>query len=67
MDKREAAEKERMQNTNSILKSYTEKAKARENRHSQEWNQSIQNMHDENDRRRTESDIRTREMFRVIH
>ena len=67
MEEREAAEKERMQSTNSILNSYIEKAKARENQQSQEHNQSIQNLHDESDRRKAESDIRTREMSSVIH
>ena len=65
--KRDEAEWERMQNSNSILNSYIEKAKARENQQSQERNQSIQNLHDESDRRKAESDIRTKEMSSVIH
>ena len=63
----EEAEKERMQNTNSILNSYIEKIKAREDQQSQERSQSIQNLHDENERRRAESDLRAREMSSVIH
>lgn len=66
MDKREDAERERMQSTNSILNAYIEKAKARENQHSQERNQSIQNLHDENERRRADSDIRIREISSAI-
>ena len=66
MDKREEAERERIQNSNSILNSYIEKAKARENQHSQERNQSIQNLHDENERRRAEGDLRTRDISSAI-
>lgn len=66
MDRREEAEKERMQNTNSILNSYMDKVRARENQQSQERNQSIQNIHDENERRRAESDLRARDMSNAI-
>lgn len=66
MDRREEVEKERMQNSNSILNSYIEKAKARENQHSQERNQSIQSMRDESNRRMAENDIRTRDMSNAI-
>ena len=65
--KRDETERERLQNSNSILNSYIEKVKARENQHSQEHNQMVQNMHDESDRRKAESDIRTREISSVIH
>lgn len=66
MDKKEEAERERIQNTNSILNSYIEKAKARENQHSQERNQSIQNLHDESKRRRADSDLRARDISSAI-
>ena len=66
MENREEAERERIQHSNSILNSYIEKAKARENQHSQERNQSIQNLHDENERRQTESDIRARDISSAI-
>lgn len=66
MDRREEAEKERIQHTNSILNSYIEKAKARGNQHSQEHNQSIQNMHNESNRRIAESDNRTRDISNAI-
>lgn len=65
-EEREAAEKERMQSTNSILNSYIEKAKARENQHSQERSRMVQNMHDEKERRRAESDLRSQELSSAI-
>lgn len=65
-NKREAAEKERIQNSNSILNSYIEKAKVRENQHSQEYNQSIQNLQDENERRKAEGDLRARDISSAI-
>lgn len=66
MDKREKAERERIQHSNSILNSYIEKAQARENQHSQERNQMVQNMHDESMRRRSEDAIRSQEMTAAI-
>lgn len=67
MDKRDEAEKERLQHSNSLLNSYIEKAQARENQHSQERSQSIQNMHDESMRRRSEDANRTKEMTSAIN
>lgn len=66
MDRREEAERERVEHTNNILNSYIEKAKVREDQHSQERNQSIQNLHDESNRRKAESDIRTRDISSAI-
>lgn len=66
MDKREEAEKERVQHSNSILNSYIEKAQARENQHSQERNQMVQNLHDESMRRRSEDAYRSQEMTAAI-
>lgn len=66
MDKREEAERERVQHSNSILNSYIEKAQARENQHSQERNQMVQNMRDESIRRRSEDAIRSQEMKAAI-
>lgn len=65
-DMREQAEKERLQHTNSILNSYIEKAKAREDQHSQERSQSIQNLHDESSRRMAENDLRARDLCNAI-
>lgn len=66
MEKREEAEKERVQHSNSILNSYIEKVQARENQHSQERNQMVQNLHDESMRRRSEDAYRTKEMTGAI-
>lgn len=65
--RREEAEKERLQNTNSILNSYIEKAKEREERQSQEYNRMVQNIHDESERRRVESKYREKEMSSAIN
>lgn len=65
--RREEAERERLQHTNSILDAYIEKAKARENQHSQAHNQMVQNMHDESIRRMSEDVYRTKEMKRAIN
>ena len=67
MDRREAAERERMQESNSILNSYIEKAKARENQHSQERSRMVQNIHDESMRRRSEGVNRSHEMTAAIN
>lgn len=67
MDRREEAEKERLQHTNNILSSYIEKAKARENRHSQERSRMVQNMRDESMRRKSEDAYRTKEMTDAIN
>lgn len=66
MENREEAERERIQHSNNILNSYIEKAQTRENQHSQERNQMVQNMHDESMRRRSEDANRTREMTAAI-
>jgi len=66
MDRREEAERERMQNTNSILDSYMEKVRARENQQLQERSQMVQNIHDESMRRRSEDAYRTNEMAAAI-
>lgn len=67
MDKKDEAERERVQHSNSILNSYIEKAQARENQHMQERNQTVQNMRDESMRRRKEDAYRTIEMTDAIH
>lgn len=65
--RREEAEQERLQSTNSILNSYIEKIKARENQQSQGRSQVLQNIHDESMRRKSEDACRTAEMTSVIH
>ena len=67
MDKREEAERERIQHSSNLLSSYIEKAMARENQHSQERSQSIQNMHDESMRRKSEDAYRTKEMISAVN
>lgn len=67
MDKRDEAERERVQHSNSILNYYIEKAMAREDQHTQERNQIVQNMHDENTRRMSKDAIRTQEMTAAIN
>ena len=64
--RREEAERERIQHSNSILNSYIEKAKARENQQSQERSQMVQNIHDEGTRRRSEDANRSQEMAVAI-
>lgn len=67
MEQKEEAERERIQHSNSILNSYIEKVQARENQHSQEYNQMMQNIHDESMRRRSEDAYRTQEMTDAIN
>lgn len=67
MEKREEAEKERRWQTNSLLNSYIEKAKARESQQSQERSQIVQNMHDEGMRRRAEDAYRANEMASAMN
>lgn len=67
MKQKEEAERERIQHSNSILDSYIEKTKARENQQSQERSQMVQNLRDESMRRRKEDAYRTIEMTDAIH
>ncbi len=62
MDRKEEAEKERIQNTNSILNSYMDKVRARE----EQQLQMVQNLHEESIRRRSEDAYRTQEMTNAI-
>lgn len=67
MNERVQAEKERIQHSNSILNSYIEKAKARENQNLQERSQMVQNIHDESERRRAEDAHRSQEIASAIN
>ena len=67
MDKREEAEKERIQERNSILNSYIEKAMAREEQQNQKHNQILQNIHDESVKRRSEDAYRTKEVVSAVN
>lgn len=67
MKKREEAERERLQHSNSILNSYIERAKARENQHLQEHSQMVQNISNESMRRRSEDAYRSKEISNAIN
>lgn len=67
MDKREEAEKERIQHSNSILNSYIEKAMAREEQQKQKHNQTLQNIHEEGVKRKSEEAYRTKEVVSAVN
>ena len=67
MDKREEAERERIQHSNSLLNSYIEKAMAREDQQKEKHNQTLQNIHDESVKRKSEDAYRTKEMTAAIN
>ena len=54
MEKREEAERERVQQSSNLLNSYIEKAMAREEQQNQKHNQILQNIHDEGAKRKSE-------------
>ncbi|NBJ95500.1 hypothetical protein [Parablautia muri] len=67
MDKREEAERERVQHSNDLLNSYIEKAMARENQQKEKHNQTLQNIHDESVKRKSEDVYRTKEMVSAVN
>ena len=67
MDKRDEAERERVQHSNNLLNSYIEKAMAREEQQNQKHNQTLQNIHDESIQRKSEEAYRTKEMVSAIN
>lgn len=67
MDKRDEAERERIQHSNSLLNSYIKKAMAREEQHNQKHNQTLQNIHDESVKRKSEEAYRTKEMVSAVN
>ena len=66
-DKREEAERERIQHSNSILNSYIEKAMERENQQKEKHNQTLQNIHDESVKRKSEDAYRTKEVVSAVN
>lgn len=66
MDKRDEAERERIQYSNNLLNSYIEKAMARENQQKEKHNQTLQNIHDESIQRKSADAYRTKEMTSAI-
>lgn len=67
MDKREEAEGERVQHSNNLLNFYIEKAMAREEQQKQEHNQTLQNIHDEGAKRKSEDAYRTKEVVSAVN
>ncbi len=67
MDKRDEAERERVQHSNNLLNSYIEKAMARENQQKEKHNQTLQNIHDESVKRKSEDVYRTKEMVSAVN
>ncbi len=65
--KREEAERERIQHSNNLLNSYIEKAIAREEQQKEKHNQTLQNIHDESVKRKSEDAYRTKEMTSAIN
>ena len=67
LDKRDEAERERIQHSSDLLNSYIEKAMARENQQKEKHNQTLQNIHDESIQRKSEDAYRTKEMISVVN
>lgn len=67
MDKRDKAERERVQQSSNLLNSYIEKAMAREEQQNQKYNQTLQNIHDESVKRKSEDAYRTKEMVSAVN
>ncbi len=67
MDKKDEAERERIQHSNSLLNSYIEKAMAREDQQNQKHNQTLQNIHDESVKRKSEEACRTKEVVSAVN
>ena len=67
MDKRDEAERERVQHSSNLLNSYIEKAMEKENQQKQEHNQILQNIHDEGVKRKSEEANRAKEMASAVN
>ena len=67
MEKREEAERERVQQSSNLLNSYIEKAMAREEQQNQKHNQTLQNIHDASIQRKSEDVYRTKEMVSAVN
>lgn len=67
MDKREEAERERVQHSSNLLNSYIEKAMARENQQKEKHNQILQNIHEEGVQRKSEEAYRTKEVVSAVN
>lgn len=67
MDKRDEAERERIQHSNNLFNSYIEKAMVREDQQKQKHNQILQNIHDESMQRKSEEAYRAKEMVSAVN
>ena len=67
LDKRDEAERERLQHSSNLLNSYIEKAMAREEQQKEKHNQTLQNIHDESVKRKSEDVYRTKEMVSAVN
>ncbi len=67
MDKRDEAERERVQHSSNLLNSYIEKAMAREEQQKQKHTQTLQNVHDEGTKRKSEEAYRTKEVVSAVN
>ncbi len=67
MDRRDEAERERIQHSSNLLNSYIEKVMAREEQQNQKHNQILQNIHEEGVQRKSEDAYRTKEMTAAIN
>ena len=67
MEKREEAERERVQQSSNLLNSYIEKAMAREEQQKQKYNQTLQNIHEEGVQRKSEEAYRTKEVVSAVN
>lgn len=67
LDKRDEAERERIQHSSNLLNSYIEKAMARENQQKEKHNQTLHNIHNESVKRKSEDAYRTKEMVSAVN
>lgn len=67
MDKRDEAERERIQHSSNLLNSYIEKAMEREDQQKKKHNQILQNINDEGVKRKLEDAYRTKEMVSAVN
>ena len=67
LDKRDEAERERLQHSSNLLNSYIEKAMARENQQKEKHNQTLQNIHDASIQRKSEDAYKTKEMLSAVN
>lgn len=67
MDKRDEADRKRLQHSNNLLNAYIEKAMEREKSAERKHNQTLQNIHDESIQRKSEDAYRTKEMVSAVN